>query len=162
MTAVLNYETTEVDASIETEATADLPPMIDVGDVLAPQAPSEMGKTGVDASLLADLALKFANTVPNFETALAAQKMCLPMQLVEEIFWQLKTDQLVEILGQTGPFGYRYAITQRGREHAHRLLDISGYVGPAPVSLETYTALLDWQIAHRPVHTLMHLQYLLS
>ena len=57
---------------------------------------------------------------------------------------------MVEPLGQLGPFNLRYTITQRGRERVGRLMEICGYLGPAPVSLEAYTALLEWQIAHSP------------
>ena len=67
------------------------------------------------------------------------------MNLVEELCWQLKQDHLLEILGQDGPFNYNYAATQRGREHAARLMEICGYVGPAPVSLQAYTTMLKRQ-----------------
>src|SRR5262249_6958352 len=63
----------------------------------------------------------------------------------------LREDRLLEVLGQAGPFGYRYGITQRGRERAARLFEVSGYVGPAPVSLAAYTALLEWQLAQMPL-----------
>src|SRR5207253_654996 len=61
---------------------------------------------------------------------------------------QQRTDHLLDVLGQAGPFGYRYAISGRGRDRATRLLEISGYIGPAPVSLASYTAFLEWQLAH--------------
>jgi len=32
-------------------------------------------------------------------------------------------------------------------EQARRLLEVSGYIGPAPVSLDAYGAMLQWQIA---------------
>ena len=35
-------------------------------------------------------------------------------------------------------------------EHAGRLLEVSGYIGPAPVSLEAYRAMLRWQFANTP------------
>src|SRR5205085_11815622 len=55
-----------------------------------------------------------------------------------------------ELRGDAGPFGFRYAASQRGRERAAGLLEISGYIGPAPVSLAAYTALLEWQVAQAP------------
>jgi predicted ATPase with chaperone activity len=70
--------------------------------------------------------------------------------LAGELLEQLRTEQLLEILGSSGPFGFRYAISGRGRERAARLLEISGYIGPAPVSLEAYTAMIEWQLAQAP------------
>src|SRR5262249_61068020 len=96
------------------------------------------------------LALKAAYTVPQFPTEWAARQLCLPQMLVGELLEQLRTEQLLEILGSSGPFGFRYAISGRGRERAARLLEISGYIGPAPVSLEAYTAMIEWQLARAP------------
>ena len=47
----------------------------------------------------------------------------------------MKQDQLVEILGQTGEFDYRYCVTTlRGREFGRRAMEVSGYVGPVRVT----------------------------
>ena len=126
-----------------------LPSLVEEQDFFAPAAPEQISEIDVDATCLTDLALKLASMVPQFTTDWAAQLLCLPLQLVEELLWQLKGDKLVEVLGQTGPFNYRYAVTDRGRDHAQRLLEISGYVGPAPVSLDAYAAMLDLQSEQR-------------
>jgi hypothetical protein len=96
------------------------------------------------------LALKTAYTVPQFTTEWAARQLHLPQPVVGEVLEHLQSDSMLDILGSSGPFGFRYAISGRGRERAARLMEISGYVGPAPVSLETYTALLEWQRARMP------------
>lgn len=127
-----------------------LPPLVQTSTGWAPQAPTTLAETGLDEWILNDLALKLIATVPHLTTEWAADRLRLPSTLVEQIFWQLKQDQLVEILGQTGEFGYRYAATDRGRQQARRSMEISGYVGPAPVSLNAYGAMLDWQVQHRP------------
>ena len=127
-----------------------LPPLIRTDTGWAPQAPKTLEDTGLDAWVLHDLALKLTSTVPHLSTDWAADQLRLPSDLVEKIFWQLKEDQLVEILGQTGEFGYRYAATHRGRDQARRSMEVSGYVGPAPVSLNAYTSFLDWQVKQRP------------
>jgi predicted ATPase with chaperone activity len=112
-----------------------------------PPAPVTPEDTGVDTSILQDLALKLANTTPRLTTEWASEQLKLPISVVERLFWQLRDDQLLEILGQSGPMTYRYAITNRGREAARRLLEISGYVGPAPVSLDAYSRMLTEQMA---------------
>ena len=62
----------------------------------------------------------------------------------------LAIDGLVEELWQTGQDSSHYKITQRGRELAGRLLEVGGYIGPAPVRLEAYAAMLRWQFANTP------------
>jgi predicted ATPase with chaperone activity len=139
-----------VDLLTEPQSVLHLPRMVPAGDMMAPQAPTNVHDTGVDATVLADLALKAAYTAPQFNTEWAARRLHLPQPLVGELLEQLRADHLLDVLGQAGPFGYRYTISQRGRERAGRLLEVSGYVGPAPVSLESYTAMLEWQLARAP------------
>jgi len=127
-----------------------LPRMVQLGNVLAPAAPADLDDTGLDRGVLVDLTLKYAFTVPQFTTEQAARRIHVPFPLVQEMLEQLTTEHMVEVLGQVGPFNMRYIISQRGRERAGRLLEVSGYIGPAPVSLEAYTAMLEWQLAHFP------------
>jgi hypothetical protein len=100
--------------------------------------------------VLSDLFLKLAGTAASFTTEWAANSLCLPMSIVNDLLDQLRRDKLIEVLGDAGRLGYRLAITERGRMHAAHLMKVCGYVGPAPVALEEYTASLDWQLAHLP------------
>src|SRR5262249_54927112 len=134
----------------ESVAVAHPPGLMTIGELVAPAAPSDLRATGLDPMLVSDLALKAAYTVPNFTAEWAARRLHLPQTLLNEVLEQLRSDHLLEVLGQAGPFGFRFAITNRGRERASHLLEISGYIGPAPVSLEIYTAMLERQIAHAP------------
>jgi hypothetical protein len=111
-----------------------------------PAAPAKVADLDVDPHIISDLALKLAYTVPSFNTEWVARRLHLPQALVGELLEQQRNDHLLDVLGQAGPFGYRYAVTSRGRERAARLMEISGYIGAAPVSLESYTALLEWQL----------------
>jgi hypothetical protein len=144
----LNSQPAQAEDIDPTQAESVLPNFIEVGGVTAPEAPRSMEGTGIDVARLNELAIKLGNSVPSFTSQWAAEKLCLPIHLVDEIFWQLKDDHLAEILGQAGPFSYRYAVTQRGRELAKQLLEVSGYVGPAPVSVEAYSAMINWQSDH--------------
>jgi hypothetical protein len=128
-----------------------LPRLLALGDVIGPQAPLRIEDAGVSGEVLADLLLKAAYTVPQFTTEWAVQRIHLPQTVVGDLLERFRGEHLLEVLGDAGPFGYRYAISQRGRERAARLFEISGYVGPAPVSLEAYTALLEWQLAQAPL-----------
>jgi hypothetical protein len=127
-----------------------MPRMIEVNGVLAPAAPQTLEQTGLDEYVLADLTCKLAATVPRLSSDWAAERLRLPIPLLEKIVWQLKDDHYIEILGTSGMMTYRYSTSERGMSHAHRLLEISGYVGPAPVTLEQYSAMLDWQFSQMP------------
>jgi predicted ATPase with chaperone activity len=124
--------------------------MLDVEGAYAPLAPTTLQECGVHADVLLNLALKLAYTVPRFNTEWAARKLCLPGAIVGELLDELRSDQLLEVLGQSGPFSFYYAITNGGRERARRLLEISGYIGPAPVSLEAYRDDLEFQFQRLP------------
>lgn len=124
--------------------------MIDVNGVQAPMAPQTIEQTGLDDYVLADLTCKLASTVPRLSSDWAAERLRLPIPLLEKIVWQLKDDHYIEILGTSGMMTYRYSTSDRGMAHAHRLLEISGYVGPAPVTLEQYAAMLEWQFSLMP------------
>ena len=129
---------------------ANLPSMISLGDGFAPAAAVDLRATGLSPLTLSNLVLKAAYTVPQFTTEWAARRLHLPQALVGDVLEQQRTEHLLEVLGQAGPFGYRYGITNRGRERADRLMEVSGYVGPAPVSLESYNAMMEWQLAQFP------------
>ena len=94
------------------------PLMIEVDGVLGPAAPADTRDLGLDPSLLSDLALRAASLVPQFNTEWLARRIHLPQSLVGEVLDRLREDLLLDVLGQAGPFGYRYALSNRGRERA--------------------------------------------
>ncbi|MEO8164471.1 MAG: ATP-binding protein [Betaproteobacteria bacterium] len=69
-----------------------------------------------------------------------SDRLCLPYGILEPLLEKLRVEQLVEVkkaLG-TGTAGYHYAITDAGRDRAHRYLEACGYVGPAPIPVHQY------------------------
>ncbi len=129
---------------------AHLPPMQRVGDLLAPKAPQTIAAAGLEEGALTDLAAKLAYTVARFTTDWVGKKLHLSLPLAGQVLEQLCRDGLAEETMQTSQGISHYRITQRGREHAARLLEFSGYIGPAPVRLEAYAAMLRWQFANTP------------
>jgi hypothetical protein len=71
-----------------------------------------------------------------------ADRMRLPFTMLEPLIERVRSELLVEVRGSAGAgaSSYRYALTDAGRERARQYLDISQYVGPAPVSLAGYLA----------------------
>jgi hypothetical protein len=126
------------------------PGLVPAGAGFVPEAPTSVASCGYDADSLAALVLKAAYSVGKFTAGDLARRTCLSSGVVGELLDQHRKDKLVEILGEAGHLDYRYVITGLGHERAQRLLDVSGYVGPAPVSIERYAEVLDWQLAHFP------------
>jgi len=63
-----------------------------------------------------------------------------------------RVEKLIEVRGSagTGTAGYRYALTDLGRDRAGQFLDICRYVGSAPVPLAQYNAYVRACMAARP------------
>lgn len=139
-----------VDAPPQSVESKARPRLIDVADALCPAAPHGAAESGVPQDLLLDLVLKTVHLAPHFTTDWVVGRLQLPRTLVTDLLEELMLDRLVEIIGQDGPLTYRWAISDKGRQRAARLLQINGYVGPAPVSIDAYAALIEWQCDHLP------------
>jgi hypothetical protein len=126
----------------------NLPPLIKIGDLIAPKAPQDVASARLDDGFLSDLALKLAYTVARFTTDWVAKTLHLSLPLVQELLPMMCRDGIIEETMQTGQGISHYKITQRGREHAGRLMEVGAYIGPAPVRLEAYGAFLRWQFTH--------------
>jgi hypothetical protein len=131
-------------------ALAPFPALTTVDGVSAPDAPRDLRASGLDPDVLSDLTIKAAHTAPRFTTKWMSDELRLPVPLTESILEQLARDHILDMLGQEGPFNHRYAISGRGRDRAVRLLETTAYVGPAPVSLEAYSAMTHWQHSQLP------------
>jgi hypothetical protein len=122
-----------------------LPPMINVGEFLAPQAPTELAALPDEKDSLYDMGVKLAATVARFNTEWASKQLRLSMELTRQLLQALAQEGLIEELWQSGEGSSFYRIAQQGRDLNVRLMDVCGYVGPAPVPLDVYSAMLRWQ-----------------
>lgn len=111
----------------------------------SPPIPESIEETGLSFQFLADLALKTAATESSMTTGLVAERMCLPAPLVEQLLQHLYREKMLEIRGAVGYSNNRYALLDRGWDQLRRVMEISGYVGPTPVSLNSYSALMRSQ-----------------
>ncbi len=139
-----------IDAPIQPRVNHPRPRLIEVAGVMAPGAPNEMDAVGIPFEQLEALILKSVHAVPHFTTDWVAGQVCLPRMLASEVLDRLMVDRMVEVIGQDGPLSYRWAVTDKGRQRAVRMLEICGYVGPAPVSADAYTTMTEWQCDHLP------------
>ncbi len=139
-----------------------LPPLFRIGDVVAPRAPQDVAAARLEEGALSDLAVKLAYTVARFTTDWVCRQLQLSLPLVQDLLTQMCRDGLIEETMQTAQGLAHYRITQRGREHAARVMEVCAYIGPAPVRLEAYSAFLRWQFAHTPPVTPEHVTAALS
>ena len=127
-----------------------------------PTPPKTMEETQLDFGFLADLALKTVYADANCTTARAAERLCLSVPMTETLLQHLYQEKLIEIRGQVSFQNHRYAMLDRGWQRADRLLDLNGYIGPAPVSLQAYTEMVTQQNQDREPFSPESLQEALS
>ena len=113
-------------------------------ELAAPPLPRTVAETGLSVDQIEQLVIKTLHTGELTGIALA-ERVCLPYSMLEPVIEHLRAERLVEVRGATGSgtAGYRYALTDLGRDRATQYLDINRYVGPAPVSLASYIAMMD-------------------
>jgi MoxR-like ATPase len=105
-----------------------------------PRAPATVEDTGLPADQILQLLVK--SLYGGEATGLKlAERMCLPYAVLEPLVEEARVERLVEVRGAsgTGTAGYRYMLTDLGRERALQFFDINQYIGPAPVPLASYT-----------------------
>ena len=104
-----------------------------------PPAPATLADTGLDGDQALRLMLKSLYTGEATGTTLA-DRLRLPYSILEPVMEGARQEQLLEVKGAsgTGTAGYRYALTDLGRNRTRQFMDANGYVGPAPVPLATY------------------------
>ena len=108
-----------------------------------PAVPRSIEETGLPSDYLEQLLVKTMYGAEISGTTLA-ERLCLPYALIEPLVERTRTQMLVEVRGAqgSGTAGYRYSLTDLGRDRARQFLDISHYVGPAPVPLAAYVAMM--------------------
>jgi predicted ATPase with chaperone activity len=128
-----------------------LPPMVQAGDIVAPKAPTDMVSARLEEGTLTELAVKLAYTTNRFTVEWVSKRLRVSVPLAAEVLEQLCREGLVEeTMMSSQASKAQYRVTQRGREHAIRSMEVCAYIGPAPVSLEAYAAMLRWQFAQTP------------
>jgi len=112
---------------------------------MGPPLPEEITDTGISEQFLCDLALKHVAMLPEPTTTAVAERINLPRTLTEDLLQQLYREKFIEVKMQSAIGSTRYAMLDHGWDRLSRLLSISGYVGPAPVSLRDYTHMMKLQ-----------------
>jgi predicted ATPase with chaperone activity len=132
---------------------------------IAPKEPKTLEDTGLRMGLLSDIALKhlyYAGTATGMEVGL---ELRLPWSgVMEHVIDFVAQEKLVDLRGGKG-FGRAsvdFVLTEKGREYARDALARNTYVGPAPVPIEQYNALVTLQTQENPVVSRDDLQRAIS
>jgi hypothetical protein len=113
--------------------------------------PGTIAETGLHPDALSQLLLKTLIAGESSGTGLS-EKLRLPYSVLDELIQHARVEKLIEVRGSTGvgTAGYRYVLTDLGRDRAGQYLDVCRYVGPAPVPLAQYNAYTRACMAVRP------------
>ncbi|MGD8625496.1 MAG: AAA family ATPase, partial [Anaerolineae bacterium] len=110
--------------------------------------PQSIEETGLNIGFLYDLTLKLLYYKSDMTSMDVSDELCLPfIGIIETVLENLKREELIEITGAKGfgERGYQWDITNKGIDRALQALERDQYVGPAPVTLEKYNAMVSVQ-----------------
>ncbi len=128
--------------------TAVAPTVTESLDGWQPSTIESREDTGLTLGLLSDMVLKtmyFRGQITGFELG---EELKLPFTtVVHAVMDFLKREQMVEVKGASGLRAgtFQYVITTKGSNRASEQLDRVGYIGPAPVTWDDYTASVQAQ-----------------
>ena len=116
-------------------------PVTAVAQPTPPPPPATIADVGLHPDTLSQLLLK---TLLNGEAtgSSLSDRLCLPYSVLEAMIQHARVEKLVEVRGTSGvgSAGYRYILTDLGRDRAQQFMDICRYVGAAPVPVAQYNA----------------------
>jgi predicted ATPase with chaperone activity len=117
--------------------------------------PHQVQRTGVRRGLLEDLTLKLLYLNGEMSLLELAERTCLSLGVIDEIFQFFRKEQLVEVKRMVA--GSHVIIASvAGKQRASELLAINQYIGPAPVSLADYSMRVSMQSVQQITLTPAH------
>ena len=108
----------------------------------APPPPRSIAETGLEPGFLVDLLVKTIYRMGLERPSEIGREMKLPVGIVIKLIEAAQSTKLMQTLGQLGASmtaEMRYALTGKGREWALESLAQSEWIGPAPVTLQSYS-----------------------
>jgi len=114
-------------------------------DVFRPAEPHSIEETGLTASLIETLMLKYVALIGSASGRQIADNICLPLPLLEPIYQSLRQRQLFVHTGSAQLGDYVYTLTDQGRQRAKAAMEQCSYIGAAPVPLDEYIVSVDAQ-----------------
>ncbi|MEI9971083.1 MAG: hypothetical protein WDO73_02965 [Ignavibacteriota bacterium] len=112
-----------------------------------PTLPDRVEDLGIPRAMVADLFLRYLWLHGSGTLEALHRKLMLSFPILETMFHQFRQQQLLEVKGMVGN-DYAFSLTSSGRALATARSEVCAYVGPAPVSLQQYDAVVKSQTAH--------------
>jgi predicted ATPase with chaperone activity len=114
-------------------------------EIFRPAAPRTWQDIGLSPALVEALVCKYLAAVGTDSGRGIAGRLCLPFALMEQVYANLRTRQIL-VHGGAAPLGdYSYKLTETGRDRAQVCERACAYVGAAPVPLEEYAVSVEAQ-----------------
>lgn len=112
-----------------------------------PKSPSSLEATGLSLSFITDLVIKHILFMGEFTMKEVSDRVMLPINIVDAAIQNLRREKFIEVKGATeyARVTYKFVITGQCRNRASELLNICGYVGPAPVTIDDYRQMAEIQ-----------------
>jgi hypothetical protein len=115
---------------------------------LAPR-PTTVAQTGLSLTFLAELLGKHLLTAGVLTTSQLIERMGLAGPIINQVVNFMRSEGRVEVRSRQGlDAELRYGLTDKGRDEANDAMARGGYVGPVPVPLRDYVALVGKQSVH--------------
>jgi predicted ATPase with chaperone activity len=104
-----------------------------------PKPPKTVEESGLTLGFLVELSCKTLYFGGVMTLSSISEKLALPVSVANDVMEFLKKERLAEVKkGGDIRATYTFALTDLGRERAREYLQLSGYVGAAPVTLKQY------------------------
>ena len=117
----------------------------EAASVRVPDAPRDLMESGLNIDLVTQLVLKTLHLSGTLSGLDLAARLGVQFPVIEPSLDDLKWQHHVEIVAGSmiGGAGYKYRVTDAGRERASLFLEQNHYVGIAPVPLNQYRSYLE-------------------
>lgn len=115
-------------------------PLFANASLYTPPEPEALETLDVNPTTVEGIVLRLLHINTTMRAHQIADAVCLPFfNVVEPILNSLREMRYVEITkGEMAAVSYHYTITDAGRARALQYFEMTSYVGPAPVSIESY------------------------
>lgn len=110
--------------------------------LFTPEEPESFASLDINRTVVEGLILRLMHVQSTLSGAEIADTIALPFfNITEAVLTDLRDMRLIEITRGEGlsPISYYYTITDAGRARALQYFEQTTYIGPAPVSVESYT-----------------------
>jgi predicted ATPase with chaperone activity len=115
--------------------------------LFTPVEPDSLKTLDISEQVIAGLILRLMHVNNVMVAHEIAAEICLPFyNIVEPILNEMRDSRLIEITrGDMASVSYIYTITDAGRGRALQYFEQTTYIGPAPVSVDTYVQIIAEQ-----------------